>query len=643
MIKPFSFKPPGIQTISAQFGYRTPTIYNEMSQAREIYEFLARSENRSVEQALVLAWRRAEEPYRTALLETILDRGKSTATLKFIEQFHQLSPKVQELLAARVESLYGGLYHGARSIIPQTRRNTLTVIRQGRYLPLVELVSAMLRDRDRRISRQAGDVLLCLSKGLVSPNNDDPPPGSRDNRLFAGLSSNVDPVHKRLLISALDKALQDFVVHHRAEAILAAMQVVPVHEEAFWRDRLENYHAVGKTMRQILLTYDRPDIVPFCVSALAHMSLRATAARAIATHQRSDYLSRLAVEFCRQTNKAILQGLKLIRKPRWLTPERFQPERMPPQAQQALVTLVRRLNVANQDKAAFLSALAQKGYDSASLKAVVALSRLEKNCAGKYLEYLVRSKPEKIAVAAALLMRKEKWPQFHQIMLEQFSQGTGKVRELARQYLQELAFDRFWENFDCLPSASRLAGGRAVYKIDPQAHTHWRKKTQDASAPQRLKAVRLARLLGRVDEGVEVFMELAQDRDRKVRSCAVAGLGESKRQHKTVSNQLLAALSDNDNRVRANAIEALEQTAAHDKAGEIARFIQDENNRVRANAIKALLHWKVASAKQAIAQMITDPRPKHRISALWVANQVGINHIQAPTVREGIGNTVFCS
>jgi len=613
-----------------------------MSQARKIYEFLTRSENRAVDQALVLAWRRAEEPYRTALLETILDRSKSAATLELIEQYHQLPPQTQELLTERVESLYGGLYHAARSMTPQTRLNTLTVIRQGKYLPLIELVSFMLRDRNPRISRQAGDVLLSLSKGLGSPNNDVSHPAGRENP-SAEISLNVNPVPKRLVISVLDKALDDFTVHHRMETILAAMQLIPVQKKDFWRGRLENYHAVGKTIRQMLLTYDQPDIVPFCVSALAHSSLRATAARAIATHQRSDYLARLAVEFCRQTNEAILQGLKLIRQPRWLTPKRFQPDRMPPRAQQALVTLVRRLNVADRDKAAFLSALAQNGADSAGLKAIVALSRLEKNCAGKYLEHLVRSKPEKIAVATALLMRKKKWPQFHQIMLEQFSQGTGNVRELPRLYLQELAFDRLWENFDRLPSASRVAGGRAVYKIDPQAHARWRKKAKDAAAPQRLRALRWARLLGRVDECVVDFMEVAQDRDRMVRSCAVAGLGESKRRPETVSNQLLAALSDHDNRVRANAIEALEQTAAHDKAEKIARFIRDPNNRVRANAIKALLHWKVASAKQAIAQMMTDPRPKHRISALWVANQVGINHIQTPTVWEGLANAVSCS
>ena len=45
-----------------------------MSQARKIYEFLTRSRHNSVDKTLLLALRRAEPPYRTTLLETIIDK-----------------------------------------------------------------------------------------------------------------------------------------------------------------------------------------------------------------------------------------------------------------------------------------------------------------------------------------------------------------------------------------------------------------------------------------------------------------------------------------------------------------------------------------------------------------------------------------
>jgi HEAT repeat protein len=593
--------------------------YKGMSQARKIYEYVAQSENRSVEQALVLAWRRAEEPYRTVIMETILDRGKSAATLEIIEQYHNLSPALQDILAQRVDSLYGGLYHGARSQTIQTRLNTLSVIGRGRYLPLIELVSLMLRDRDRRVSQQAGEGLRSLAQCLSSPNHNESPRGSQVAYSIA------DPVHKRQIVSALTKALGDFEVHHRVDTILAAMYIVSANDQTFWQDRLENYHAVGRAMRQILLTYDQPDIVPFCISALAHPSLRVTAARALATHQRPDYLSRLALEFARQANAPILQGLKLLRQPRWIEPDRFRPTEMTPRAQQALVSFVRRLHIEDREKALFLSAVAEKGAQPAALKAVVTLARIGEEVAGPYLERLVLSDSEVIAVAAALQIRKKKWSRFHRIMLERFSHGRGAVQELARQYLQELAFQRYWENFDRLPLDSRLAGGRAVFKIDPHAHTQWSNKAKDGDASQRLRALRVARLLERVDECLDTFVQLARDPDHKVRSCAVAGLGGNSRQTPAVNEQLEAALADRNDRVRANAIEALEQTAPPEKAEDISRFIHDDNNRVRANAIKALLHWKVASAKQAIAQMLIDPRPKHRLSARWVAGQMGID------------------
>lgn len=596
-----------------------------MSQAKNIYDYLARSENRSVDQALLLAWRRAEEPYRTALLEAILTRGKSNTTLRLIEQFHLLSPQTQQLLTERVKSLYGGLYLGARATSPQTKQNTLTIICRSGYLLLTEMVSSMLRDRDKKISQRAGEVLLSLSNGFAWKNSGDSLGDECEHPAASKRPLQETHVNKRLMVSALNKALRDFEAHHRVEAILAAMQAISADQRSFWRDRLEGYHVIGKMVRQVLLTYDRPDIVPFCVSGLANVSLRGTAAQAISTHQRPDYLGRVAMEVSRQSNRAVLLGLKLVRDPRWLVPDQFKPDGMPQRAQEAMVSLVRRLHRTDQEKAAYLVAIAEKGVDSAGRKSIVALSRMEKEIARKSLERLVQSGSETIGIVAVEQMRKKKWPQFHQIMLEQFSHGSGKLHELARRYLQEMAFDRYWETFDRLPSGRRLAGGRAVYKIDPQAHVRWRKKARDHSAIQRLRAVRLARLLGCVDDYMDELLELAHDRDQKVRSCAIAGLGESQQGHEKITTLLVGALCDADSRVRANAIESLERIAPREKAHDISQCIQDKNNRVQANAIKALLHWKVASAKQAIDRMLSDPRPKHRISAQWAANQTDIN------------------
>jgi HEAT repeat protein len=164
-----------------------------------------------------------------------------------------------------------------------------------------------------------------------------------------------------------------------------------------------------------------------------------------------------------------------------------------------------------------------------------------------------------------------------------------------------------------------------VYKIDAQAHARWRRHVFDASGPERLKAIRMVRLLGRVGESVSELAALAKDEDRIVRSCAVAALGEIKDvSEQQVDACLLEGLGDRDYRVQANAIEALEHRHPEEAVEQITPFSQSPNNRVRANAIKAMLSWRIDSAQQAIRQMLRDGRVKHRISAQWVAKKTNV-------------------
>ncbi|MCP4711307.1 MAG: hypothetical protein GY869_22025, partial [Planctomycetes bacterium] len=96
-----------------------------MSQARTIYGYLVSTENEAADKALLLGWARAEEPYRTSLLEVMLDRGTSTLTLELIRQYHHFSSDWQVLICQRVDVLYGGLYLAGRDNDVQTRLNGL--------------------------------------------------------------------------------------------------------------------------------------------------------------------------------------------------------------------------------------------------------------------------------------------------------------------------------------------------------------------------------------------------------------------------------------------------------------------------------------------------------------------------------------
>ena len=114
--------------------------------------------------------------------------------------------------------------------------------------------------------------------------------------------------------------------------------------------------------------------------------------------------------------------------------------------------------------------------------------------------------------------------------------------------------------------------------------------------------------------------QLCADVNAKIRSKAVFLLGED---DSVVETLLDRVLQDTDPRVRANAIEVLEQKQRAEYLPLLAQRARANNSRERANAIKAMHKMKVKTATVSLDQMLHDERPDHRISAMWTLKQIG--------------------
>jgi HEAT repeat protein len=653
-----------------------------MSQARQIYEFLTASNNQAADTVLLLGLRRAEEPYRTALLEIILDRGRSSAAYELISQWHQFGLPWQKLLTDRVQSLYGGLFQAGRDKNMQIRLNCLDIIRQAQYVPLAELVVSLLRDRANEVSREAGSILLDWARHFKDQNEKNQIRKTKEkvsvhgfpehdiNKLYefgwhpqaslrawgwggfgikiagqgllglqnSAIACSADRTdaathyenndERQLFISALERAVRDYPVHQKSQALKAAMCIVGTQVKSFWKERLGPYSVVGRAVRDILLDSPTTEVAGFCLSALGHPTLRAAAIRAVTHCQRSEFLVALAEEFLAHGNESTKQGLGLIKQQRCLDEQQLPPGELSPTKQLAMVTLVSSLGIPRHRQVDYLAGVIKDGAEDAALEAVKILGLWEDKLVLKHLVTALDSRHEWVVLAAVKVLARKKHPRLPQFMVRLLSNEHKHVRVLARSYLQKTAFESYWNNFERLTRTQRIDAGKAVFKLDPAAGRRWRARTQHISSHQRLRAVQIARLLEQVDEFGPALQKLAGDPDRKVRSCAVAGLGELSTRSGILEACLRSALKDADSRVRANAIEALEHRQVRSAVKDFEHFTRDANNRVRANAIKALLSWKVDSARQAIQQMITDPRPRHRRSARWVAQQMSKQHTE---------------
>ena len=591
-----------------------------MSQTRKTYQFLARTHHPSADQALLLAFRRAEPPYQTALLKTIIDRGSGSANNSIIASFHEYPPQWQTLFTDKIDSLHPGLRKTITNKLPQARLNALQIISRTKCYCLADLAVALLRDTDQAVRRSASAVLLHLTKNFATLHQE----------MFLPQETAPDPADEKttssakILTDSLALALANCKQLPNEDVVLAAMYLVPADRQQFWPDQFAPHTFVGRTVRHLLSTHQKPRLAQFCISALSVPALRPAAARAITNAHRTEFITALAAAYAATPaapeNLASTDVLKLIRRPTWLNAQLFNPTGFDQHCHHNLITFVADLGAPPEQIADYLCACALAAAETDALYAVDTLARLPRDIATEPLARITTAPTETVALTAANHLSTLPAPQLYHAMVPLLTCTHQSIRRLARRTLHGVAFEAYWNNFANLPLDQRITAGQAVFKIDPDAQSQWAAKATDKLPEHRLRALRIARLLDRTNQCAAVIMQLAVDPDRLVRSYAVGSLAQVTtpdlaQQAQTV---LLAALDDPDCRVQANAVEALEKRNARHLAGQLARFNEHPNPRLRANSIKAQLTFKAHAAQKTIAKMLADARPAHRLSAHWV-------------------------
>lgn len=114
-------------------------------------------------------------------------------------------------------------------------------------------------------------------------------------------------------------------------------------------------------------------------------------------------------------------------------------------------------------------------------------------------------------------------------------------------------------------------------------------------------------------------------RHAKIKACIVAAVGKIALPDDNILGFLTRALLDEDSRVRANAVEAIEKLEIANTARLLLPMLEDEDNRVRANVIKALWNKDNQSKLlETLKNMASDDNPWMKVSCIFVLDKVDI-------------------
>ena len=591
-----------------------------MSQTRKIHDFLVHSQSTDADKALLMALRRAEEPYGTALLETILDRKQPASCVELIKNYPHYPDPWKKILTDRIEDLHSPLRLAADSHQAQVRFTTLSMIQEAGYGRLLDIVVRLLRDTNPKVAQRAAETLAGLGRDYSSKMFSR---ATNFSTVKWPQKNKNDERDHWIFLTSLDGGLRNYPLHRCPQAVYAAMCTVPATNKPFWRDRLESHHPIGKIVRNHLIHSNDPELADFFLSAFGCDELRIPVIQALSNRLHVGFVIEVMRKFSQRPDERVRRGLALVRRARWFDPQVLSPKKMDESSQPAAIDFVMALGAPVESKADFLAAISLEGCEKAGLKAVEKLSQFPQKTAAETLRRSVNSIHEKVALSAlARLIQMEKH-HVQRLLAEQLKSPHPRVRASARSWLKDYLLEQCRLNFDKLNHQGQSAAARALLKIDPGFQDRWRKLSADADPAHRLRAIQMARQLGWVDVTLTRLLEMTKDSDKTVASCAVAALGQAGMPApQCLEDRLIAALQDEDMRVRANAIEAIQRRDTRSAMKLIERFANHSHNRIRANSIRTLLQWKVKSAPTALTQMLSDERPPHRQSAQWVLREV---------------------
>jgi len=596
-----------------------------MSMLPAAYRYLADCDDLAADEALAAALDRLEEPYQRHAVEVLLQRAQPAGLLALISSYHKFPADLTDRLAAWAEAIRPVLRVAVRHEDLQTRLNCLSMAAGCGCESLAYLFELALVDTHPRVRELAARTLRDMAARLLrehellgAESDSAPAAGPPKNVAEAETHPEADSAaslarRRDHLLKAVMLGSARFEVHLRQEVVEPCMWFSPYLGERLWQAIRQPRSRLSRLLADLMVSCPEPATATFVLEAVAVPEMRKQAVR-IASERRD-------APWCRAMIKAaaLWHPWQRVRRS-WMSIKKLAClETKRPSAwssdsaDRGLPILVSCSGLPAAEKQTILAELLS---NPALRREILWQAGGDVGWGRPLLRKVLQeaADPAEIRMAAHLLL-KARCEDLVGDLVKRLATlegpaAAGLVRLVAGQ-----VFRRLWRSFESLSETDRVASLNVMKRFAALVRTPLRVRLASTRASERLKAARMAGLMGLVDVLWQDMLTAAQDPSSRVRSAAVRFLGASSRPE--LRDQLRTALEDRDPRVQANAIEAIDEAGWTDRQELLAPKLRSGNNRVRANAIRMLLKIGSEEAREALNSMLDDPRSEHRLTALW--------------------------
>jgi HEAT repeat protein len=621
-----------------------------MSVRKTILQRLASSANLAVEPVLECALFARPSPSEQQELFAIIEtRDVRAGWAALIKVYEQLSEEIQARLIQRHSQLFRPLSDVMQDTEGPARFNVIEIIRRSEDPRLVYLLAQALMDNRPEVRELAGQSLLAAAVRHHEQTGE----------AYAGETPH-DVEASAELRRAVDYSLKLYKTHKQHAALLAAVLSERQQDGPTWAHFQDPHDDITKAAAA-MLRQPAPEYGPALAAAtmLALGSpLKPAAMAGLAGTEDIETARALARESFRLLDPVLrdaaagMGNLKLLAV-MW--------KQTPPTADtwHHWLRLVQAVGLQPVEKAMWLTRLLERapssGEFAASWKLSVMRAIADANSpeAGRLFARLLADPSERVARCAARYMLSRSHASWRSLIVgapsphasvrrmigatQAAGGGGAHFKSTVPSLMERVAaitmasdsanaenpeFPRVWNEYPEMPPAVQHSTARTLASADPQYLEQMKAKLSSSIPADVAQGLKMIAVLPNIAAFRGQIIALCGHADVRIASTAVKLVGRL--EDPRLKDLLEAAAHHGDPRVRSSAIESMAALRIARHSQQVLSMIHSRHNRERANAIKAISEFDFNTAKDCLRRMLADTNPLHRISALWVVEQLGL-------------------
>ncbi|MFH1108970.1 MAG: HEAT repeat domain-containing protein [Planctomycetota bacterium] len=569
---------------------------------------LAGERNRAADAALLEALPDLESHARSAAVEILVRRAHAPTLAALVLRFGDYDEDLKSVVSRRI----GGLHAATRAAIVsptvEDRAGAIELIRDSGEGKLAYLLADAVRSTCRRTRELAAGALHGMTARMLDRLNTQPSP----------TDASVVNAQADGLAEAIRTAVQRWELHFQPKVLEAALWMAERVEAAVLEKLREPQSKIVHVLSEMIEGASDPRLAGAVLRALAVPPLRPAAARAI-THARNPLFIRALARRCwLLADREIEHGCRWVYEGPWVDDWLGEVRELADSETAGVVRFLGAIGGPQEKRMErFRTLLDTRGDEVRRAVLWQVIDDPDKPATDLLTMIAARTGDEIAEIAARECRRRHReTPARPGICGQGIAEGHVRAAN---------AFAAFFEGFDRLTPVERTKLAAELKDGVADLAGHIRARCVSASPIERCRAVRVAKVLGVLDEIAQEVQQLAHDGEAVVRSTAVGVLSDLP--GPTTTRILRDAVNDPDARVQANAVEALDRLNVEDRLPYIKAKLSSPHSRVRANAVRALLRVELREAGEVLLDMLEDPSQAHRLSALWVIERMRLRSV----------------